>query len=495
MTTARTYTAPIPPLPSHEGRAVALDDILAARDARAARQQAMQAAGGVLISLTLAAPGAVKRSPLLDAVFQAAQQAVENTIPTPQAVNIHIDDCGHHALYRVDGDAHEWKRAMLALEAASPLARLWDIDIIAANGRPISRADCSLPPRRCLLCDDDAKNCARARRHSIDDLNADIARRYRLHQQAEHIGAAMRQALITEATLTPKAGLVDASSNGGHHDMTLAHFLASADAIAPYLAACAARGMTFAADAASPAILAAIRPIGIQAEAAMLAATGGVNTHKGAIFAFGLTAAALGKNLAASGSATLAQTLADIRAISANLAAEQGAGDSAGQRAYRQHHITGARGAATDGYRLITAHALPAYQRILSGGSGRHALLAALVTLYATNDDTTTIARVGLDGLRTHQEWAKRLLADETTLMDENRLSAAIAAYERDCTARRLSAGGSADLLALTAYFGRYFPTSPPAAQATEARPAVQTAENPNGIPATTLMHNPKGTA
>ena len=106
-----TYTATLPPLPSHEGRAVALDDILA-RDARAARQQAMQAVGGVLISLTLAAPGAVKRSPLLDAVFQAAQEAVENTIPTPQAVNIHIDDCGHHALYRVDGDAHGWRRTV-----------------------------------------------------------------------------------------------------------------------------------------------------------------------------------------------------------------------------------------------------------------------------------------------------------------------------------------------------------------------------------------------
>jgi len=225
----------------------------------------------------------------------------------------------------------------------------------------------------------------------------------------------------------------------------------------------------------------------------MLAATGGVNTHKGAIFAFGLTAAALGKNLAASDSATLTQTLADIRAISADLVAEQGAGDSAGQRAYRQHHITGARGAAADGYRLITAHALPAYQHILSASdSERHALLAALVTLYAANDDTTTIARVGLDGLRAHREWAKRLLADEATLMDEDRLSTAIAAYGRDCATRRLSAGGSADLLALTAYFGRHFPTSLPT---TEARPAAHTADNPNGIPAVPLMHNQKGTA
>ena len=76
--------------------------------------------------------------------------------------------------------------------------------------------------------------------------------------------------------------------------------------------------------------------------------------------------------------------------------------------------------------------------------------------------------------------------------MDEDRLSAAIAAYDYDCTARRLSAGGSADLLALTAYFGRHFPTPLPT---TEARPAAHTADNPNGIPAVPLMHNQKGTA
>ena len=459
-----TYTAPLPPLPTHAGRAVALDDILAARDARAARQQAMQAAGGVLISLTLAAPGAVKRSPLLDAVFQAAQQAVENTIPTPQAINIHIDDCGHHALYRVDGDAHEWKRAMLALEAASPLARLWDIDIIAANDRPISRADCGLLPRRCLLCDDDAKTCARERRHDIAALQADIARRYRLHQQAQSIADTMRQALITEATLTPKAGLVDAVHNGGHHDMNLALFLRSADAIAPYLGDCAATGMTFAGHPASPALLAAIRPIGLAAEAAMRAATGGVNTHKGAIFAFGLTAAALGKRLAEQHAATLADVQADVRALCAEILAElrQGDCDSAGKRGYARHGISGARGEAASGFATVSAHALPLYQQELAAdGNERRALLAALVALYAANDDSTTLARVGLDGLRAHQHWARTLLADRATLADEARLSDAIAAYARNCAAKRLSAGGSADLLALTAWLGQHFTPNP----------------------------------
>ena len=464
MTTARTYTAPIPPLPSHEGRAVALDDILAARDARAARQQMMQAAGGVLISLTLVAPGAVKRSPLLDAIFAAALAALRPLVDDARARIEAVDDSGHHALYLLDGEARDWKTRMLALENRAPLARLWDIDIIGGDGVAVSRRDLGLPPRRCLICDADAKTCARERRHDIAALQADIARRYRLHQQAQAIAATMRDALIREATLTPKAGLVDAAHNGGHHDMNLALFLKSADAIAPYLGDCAATGMTFAGHPASPALLAAIRPIGLAAEAAMRAATGGVNTHKGAIFAFGLTAAALGKRLAEQHAATLADVQADVRALCAEILAElrQGDCDSAGKRGYARHGISGARGEAASGFATVSAHALPLYQQELAAdGNERRALLAALVALYAANDDSTTLARVGLDGLRAHQHWARTLLADRATLADEARLSDAIAAYARNCAARRLSAGGSADLLALTAWLGQHFTPNP----------------------------------
>lgn len=459
-----TYTATLPPLPSHEGRAVALDDILAARDARVARQQAMLAQGGVLLSLTLVAPGAVKRSPLLDAIFAAALDAIRPLVDDARARIEAVDDSGHHALYLLDGEARDWKTRMLALENRAPLSRLWDIDIIDRDGVAVSRRDLGLPPRRCLLCDADAKTCARERRHSIAALQADIARRYRLHQQAQSIADTMRQALITEATLTPKAGLVDAVHNGGHHDMNLALFLRSADAIAPYLGDCAATGMTFAGHPASPALLAAIRPIGLAAEAAMRAATGGVNTHKGAIFAFGLTAAALGKRLAEQHAATLADVQADVRALCAEILAElrQGDCDSAGKRGYARHGISGARGEAASGFATVTKHALPVYQQELAAdGNERRALLAALVALYAANDDSTTLARVGLDGLRAHQHWARTLLADRATLADEARLSDAIAAYARNCAAKRLSAGGSADLLALTAWLGQHFTPNP----------------------------------
>ena len=459
-----TYTATLPPLPSHEGRAVALDDILAARDARVARQQALLQQGGMLLSLTLVAPGAVKRSPLLDAIFAAALDAIRPLVDDARARIEAVDDSGHHALYLLDGEARDWKTRMLALENRAPLSRLWDIDIIDRDGVAVSRRDLGLPPRRCLICDDDAKTCARERRHDIAALQADTARRYRLHQQAQSIADTMRQALITEATLTPKAGLVDAAHNGGHHDMNLALFLRSADAIAPYLGDCAATGMTFAGHPASPALLAAIRPIGLAAEAAMRAATGGVNTHKGAIFAFGLTAAALGKRLAEQHATTLADVQADVRALCAEILAElrQGDCDSAGKRGYARHGISGARGEAASGFATVSAHALPLYQQELAAdGNERRALLAALVALYAANDDSTTLARVGLDGLRAHQHWARTLLADRATLADEARLSDAIAAYARNCAAKRLSAGGSADLLALTAWLGQHFTPNP----------------------------------
>ena len=451
-------------LPAAEGKTVALDAVLAARDARVARQQAMLQQGGVLLSLTLVAPGAVKRCPLLDAIFTAALNALRPHISDARSRLEAVDDSGHHALYLLDGDARDWKKRVIALENRSPLSRLWDIDIIDRDGKTISRRDLGLPPRRCLICDDDAKTCARARRHSIGELQADITRRYRLQQQAQAIAATMRQALITEATLTPKAGLVDAAHNGGHGDMNLALFLTSADAIAPFFSDCAACGMTFAGQPASPAMLAAIRPIGIAAEAAMRAATGSVNTHKGAIFAFGVVAAALGKRLAEAGRAMLADVQADVRAICAELLAElhQSGDDSAGKRGYAQHGIRGARGEAASGYATVTRHALPAYRQALAAdGNPRRALHLALVTLYAVNDDSTTLARVGLDGLRAHQHWARQLLADRATLADETRLADAIAAYARDCAARRLSAGGSADLLALTAWCGQHFTPNP----------------------------------
>ncbi|MBU1082359.1 MAG: triphosphoribosyl-dephospho-CoA synthase, partial [Spirochaetes bacterium] len=91
------------------------------------------------------------------------------------------------------------------------------------------------------------------------------------------------RSLLREAEAAPKPGLVDRLGPGSHSDMDIGHFRLSAAALEPYFTRMAEEG--------DPERL---RSLGIEAEAAMLAATGGVNTHKGAIWALGLLCAAAG---------------------------------------------------------------------------------------------------------------------------------------------------------------------------------------------------------
>ena len=96
----------------------------------------------------------------------------------------------------------------------------------------------------------------------------------------QRIGALCTLSLLLEVSATPKPGLVDRLGSGAHTDMDFSTFLASAAAIAPYFTACAQAGLALPqVDGAS---LGRIRPLGMACEKAMLAATGGVNTHKGA---------------------------------------------------------------------------------------------------------------------------------------------------------------------------------------------------------------------
>ena len=101
-----------------------------------------------------------------------------------------------------------------------------------------------------------------------------------------------QEALLEEVYTTPKPGLVDCHDTGAHTDMDCQTFEKSAAAIAPYIAAMYELGGRWMD--APQGLFCALRPLGLQAEQAMLAATDGVNTHKGAIFTFAILAAAAG---------------------------------------------------------------------------------------------------------------------------------------------------------------------------------------------------------
>ncbi|MGN8158228.1 triphosphoribosyl-dephospho-CoA synthase, partial [Salinisphaera sp. SWV1] len=95
-------------------------------------------------------------------------------------------------------------------------------------------------------------------------------------------------ALRDELDLTPKPGLVDRTTTGAHRDMDHALMTTSALALEPGFAAIATAA---AGEADAAALRAALGVAGREAEAAMMQATNGVNTHRGAIWALGLIVA------------------------------------------------------------------------------------------------------------------------------------------------------------------------------------------------------------
>lgn len=159
------------------GIPVELAAMLAAREERAARQAAWLEKYAVpLLSFTLNIPGPVKTSPDLRRAFDAGLLALEDALGaaglSPMTrTEIHAPT-GDEGLLAIDGDAEAIKEIATRIEEEHPLGRLFDMDVLSADGTKLSRS----VPRRCLLCTEQAQNCARSRRHSIAELTAEIER-------------------------------------------------------------------------------------------------------------------------------------------------------------------------------------------------------------------------------------------------------------------------------------------------------------------------------
>lgn len=302
---------------------------------------------------------------------------------------------------------------------------------------------------------------------------------------AAHLGHLARTALVAEARLTPKPGLVDALGNGAHTDMSIETFMASADALEESFCAYAATGLQATSHGgADPEVLAIeLRRVGIRAERAMFAATDGVNTHKGANFSLALILGAAGAYLSEGHCLPLqpAETERVLRDVSRMgkllfdrdrqaLRARMKQGDRSlthGERVLCAHGIQGVRGEAAQGYPLVREVLLP-YVREQAGtyedrtmrastgmssstpGSARMPLLRTLVKTMSLLEDTNVVHRGGDEALSKHQRFCTAL--DAANLADEA-LIAALDAYDAELIEQNVSPGGAADLLSLTVFF------------------------------------------
>ena len=164
----------MPPILSRR-LAVNLDDLLIAREERAARQAtAVAQFAAPLVSITMVIPGPCKDGWLPRRLMEVALKRMDALIRQnrwPQlSREVFWRNTGPEALYVLDLDAQVLKSATTDLEDRHPLGRLWDLDVITSGGTGLSRLQLWRPARRCLLCPRPARECGRSRRHSLPEL-------------------------------------------------------------------------------------------------------------------------------------------------------------------------------------------------------------------------------------------------------------------------------------------------------------------------------------
>lgn len=269
------------------------------------------------------------------------------------------------------------------------------------------------------------------------------------------IGHLASMALQAELDTTPKPGLVDRNDNGAHRDMDHALMQRSIQALHPYFVRLAQLGFTDKQPCHDEIV-----HIGIEAEREMFKATGGVNTHKGALFSIGLAAVALaGEAFSRITQAERCGTMAyndvnskQIQYLSNSIASLArlfpDTNGTHGSKAKANNILKGALDNAREGYTQLFKAWLPFYiDRIAEGDN--YALHKTLLRIMCDLDDTNIVYRTSIETMKEVKTEARQMLDASRNIVN---FEAALQAMNTDYIHRNISPGGSADMLSLVVF-------------------------------------------
>ena len=397
-----------------------LETVLKFRDERAAIQnEFLQKYRVPIISFTMNIAGPVKRSDLIDFVFNDGVRQIKSAMGEPLCCRILRDTAGSAAILAYDAPASEIKEKCISIESCGEVGRLLDIDVIDVSGKKLSRNE----ERHCLICGGPVAVCARSRAHSLGEIQAktnDILS----CRTAQIIADKAVSALIDEVSLTPKPGLVDMNDSGAHTDMDWALMVKSANSLREYFRQAALLGLENMNN-----MPARLQQTGIEAEKVMLGATGGVNTHKGAIYSLGLLCAAKACCLSENADAVCNKASQIATQLSVSKATTHGSS------VRKIKPTAGPRKEAYDSFPNVRY----ALNMLVSGENEKMVLLELISRL----DDSNVIWRGGEDGL----EFMRREAGTILNAPAESR-EMLLTELNTECIRRNLSPGGAADLLA-----------------------------------------------
>ena len=369
----------------------------------------------------------------------------------------------------VDEDVSVLKAIAIDFEENQSLGRCLDLDVYDSLGYSISRQELGFPRRKCYLCEDYAHHCVRARRHSEHEIIAYIEEKYweyreracmvennSVNDHCINIASLAVQAMLYEASCTPSPGLVSQTSSGAHTDMDYFTFLDSATSLINPLIHCVEAGFS---SSTPKEIFQQLRLLGKLGEQQMLNKTSGVNTHKGMFFLLGVCCAAGGKALFGGTRFTSLQSIIKEltsglveRELSSKLIELRKADDNAltnGERLFLHHKVEGIRGEIQSGLPTVFDFSLGFY-KANQGLSQNHRLVQTLLAIMQFCEDTNILHRHSLETLKEVQETAKQILSIGGVATVQG--LKAIEEMNEDFSNRKISPGGSADLLGVTVF-------------------------------------------
>lgn len=267
----------------------------------------------------------------------------------------------------------------------------------------------------------------------------------------EKISSIAVEAILHEAAVTPKPGLVDRSNSGAHGDMDFFTFISSASVLHPYFLRMAEAGSRFDQSDLT-LLLQELRPIGIDAEKAMFSVTGGVNTHKGLIFSLGILCAAASylfrreKKCPAEKVCRIASQMCS--GIVEKELKGNNPGQTTGEKLFSREGIQGIRGEAEKGFPSVVYAALPSLKESTDEWNSR--LINTLLRLMSIVEDSNIVGRKDKKTLESVQKQSREVLNSGGAADDRG--MEILKQMDLNFIEQNISPGGSADLLAVTIF-------------------------------------------
>ncbi len=448
-----------------------IEQLLQVREMRLQQKLDMVSSGYHLVSLQLNIPGLPKSNDVLKQFINRTDEAFQyffksrSILCTWEERKLIDDIAGDAVIYLFDKtliSSADLKELTEEFESSYSLGRIVDLDVINSEGQAVS----SGRAKACFVCSDVAEVCRKTNRHSIEQVRYAMLlaikndlRDTRAKALIRKVSSCAVNALLLEVSLSPKPGLVCRYSTGAHSDMDYITFLNSVSVLSPYFLEIGELAQHFKAKGVSKA-LSLIREVGLRMERQMLMATQGVNTHKGAIFLLAISSFAVIQTILKHGAFKCDVFMSKIQEITRGIVqhelciANDNMKLSHGQQCFRRYGLqaAGARGEAEQGLPTVLNYALPYLNNqwseslcTLSDAELKSVLVPVLLKIITVNSDTNVLYR--------HDKQVLDLLkskAQEALNAWENGEERCYMELVRWCNERKISPGGSADLLAVT---------------------------------------------